>query len=999
MSSSSRRTYDTDSITLRTVFAKNPGNSNVPALRVLTADGAGGTYWAIPSSLGLNPSFNEIITSAATYTADLSYNKFRLLAGENIGMVNGSAGSNQTTLFAKAFSQLDVSGDNSIAAFSNNMLHSQFTLAGENGVVIRADPATQTLFIGGSSASNTTISTGIYGFNQLKVTETTSSVTSSTLSLSGDFITSSSPSSLLRFLGINDILLSTNVTTNAVFFTISTFTSQGYLNISNAAYSAAPSTLSTISSLYVTSTLFGSTIVSISTSSGANVSSIYSTINGLAMSTGLEILTLQGLVNARATIVQLNNDIGTVNSNLVSTVAGLGSIGYLSTAGGGSGDVTSANLLSTVGGLGTANYVSTLSLYSTLSTFSTALGAIGTGSGDVTTGNLVSTVEGLGTYGYISSLSSITVSTIFNSGSLSTYSLEVFGSNTLTNSGSTILRGAIYLQGPLFVASSVTGIEGTIVNAGNLVSTVEGLGNEGYISSLSLVSTTVAFETAGFLSSLNLLSTVEGLGSIGYLSTLSTNFFSTGNIKAGNIEISTVTFKDVGNNELRVLNSSNNALYFNGSAVGSGNVINNFNTSTYVYEVSSVSTIFAYDSVVVSSATNVYLSPQFFSTVFFSTGANQTSSIEFIDTQTSAKQLLAVKNGALQLNGSAIQGDVTSVNLLSTIANLGTSGYVSTPSLVSTTARIQTSGYVSTANLLNLVSTNNLLNLVSTNNLQNLVSTNNLLNLVSTANLTNLISTTNLTSTVIGLSNIVVTKLIAGSNITLTPSGGQGDVTIDATGGGGGITTENLTSTVSGLSNIVVTQLIAGTNITLSPVGGQGAVTVTASGGGGGITTENLTSTVQGLGSSDYISSLTLDSITNSYFTSFSTNAIVLSSSASNYQLTASTNTITQQPYLWMNDRIYGTYNPITVVVSTLGNTNPSIFEYDVGKYFLLTQNNSGTSINLPTVNSSLNGWNVVVKNMPGSSNSFTVNTTASAVIGPGVATTVVCDGGSFYAI
>jgi hypothetical protein len=63
---SSRRTYDTDVITLRTVFAKNPGNSNVPALRVLTADGQGGTYWAVPSSLGVYPSFNQIITTAGT---------------------------------------------------------------------------------------------------------------------------------------------------------------------------------------------------------------------------------------------------------------------------------------------------------------------------------------------------------------------------------------------------------------------------------------------------------------------------------------------------------------------------------------------------------------------------------------------------------------------------------------------------------------------------------------------------------------------------------------------------------------------------------------------------------------------------------------------------------------------------------------------------------------------------------------------------------------------
>ena len=330
---SSRRTYDTDSITLRTVFAKNPGNSNVPALRVLTADGAGGTFWAVPSSLGLNPSFNEIITSAATYTADLSYNKFRLLAGENIGMVNGSAGSNQTTLYAKAFSQFDLSGGNTLQAFSGNQLDSSVLFAGENGVVLRSDPGTNTLFIGGSTASNTTISTGIYGFNQVKVTAAASTITSSVTTWGGDFLTASSPSSLLRFLGYNDIQLSTNVTTNSIFFTISTFTSEGYLNISNAAYSAGPSTLSTVASLYVTSSSFASTIGSLSTGSGINVSSIYSTINGLAVSTGIEILTLQGLVNARATIVQLNNEIAYVNSNLLSTVGGLGTAGYLSTGG------------------------------------------------------------------------------------------------------------------------------------------------------------------------------------------------------------------------------------------------------------------------------------------------------------------------------------------------------------------------------------------------------------------------------------------------------------------------------------------------------------------------------------------------------------------------------------------------------------------------------------------------------------------------------------------
>ena len=71
-------------------------------------------------------------------------------------------------------------------------------------------------------------------------------------------------------------------------------------------------------------------------------------------------------------------------ANLVSTVVGLGTAGYISTLSGG-GDVTKENLVSTVVGLGTAGYISTLS-----------------GSGDVTKDNLVSTVVGLGTAGYIS---------------------------------------------------------------------------------------------------------------------------------------------------------------------------------------------------------------------------------------------------------------------------------------------------------------------------------------------------------------------------------------------------------------------------------------------------------------------------------------------------------------------------------------------------------------------------------------------------------------------
>jgi len=146
--------------------------------------------------------------------------------------------------------------------------------------------------------------------------------------------------------------------------------------------------------------------------------------------------------------------------------------------------------------------------------------------------------------------------------------------------------------------------------------------------------------------------------------------------------------------------------------------------------------------------------------------------------------------GQLTITNSASGGvGVTTDQLFSTVAGLGEIGYVSTPSL---------QGLISTANLIGLISTANLLNLVSTNNLTGIVSTANLLNLVSTSFLQ-----TSLVSTVTGLSNVAVTKIIAGTGIEVN-SGGIGEVTITNTGGGGGggITNTQLISTVTGLGTI-----------------------------------------------------------------------------------------------------------------------------------------------------------------------------------------------------
>lgn len=767
--SSSRRTYDTDNITLRTVFAKNPGNVNVPALRVLTADGTGSCYWAIPSSLGQNPSFNEIITSAGTYTADLSYNKFRLLAGENIGMVNGAPGSNQTTLFGKAFSQIDISGDNTVYAFWENQLHSAFKIAGEGGIQVSADPTTQTIFINGPSGV-INVSTGIYGFNQVKVTPTTSTITSNILNYGGDFITATSPSSLLRFLGYNDIILSTNVTRDAVFFTISTFTSQDYLAISNVAYAAYPSTLSTVSSLYVQQTLFNSTIEYLSSYSGFGFSSVVSSINALALSTGEKFYTLTGLINANTVAIgNLSNAVAQTNLNIISTVAGLGSAGYLSTAGGGSGDVTSAQLKSTVIGLGTSGYLSTggQGLFSTvyinlqpqdappwnsnvptlgfdpepnplaLDIFGSArilkdlyVGSTTTiiGTGGVSSSNILTNVVSSGT-SVVSSLGFI------NPADGQTLFLQVVGGSLQFNNTP--------------VGSGVPGV----ISTPNLNSTITGLGliypstlsmMSSINASVSSLSTALGAVGGGNLTTNNLISTVAGLGQL-YPSTLSMmssinasmSSFSTaiGPIAAGGVTQivagTNISISPLGGTGIVTINASG------ASGVTSDNLVSTVTGLGLIYP----------STLSMMSSINAAVSS--FSTALGPVGGGGINNASLLSTVAGLGQTY-VSTQSLVSTTVAFQtaGFLSTPILFSTVAGLGQT-YVSTPSLVSTTLAFQTAGFLSTPTLFSTVAGLG----------QSYVSTPSLVSTTVAFQTAGFLSSPSLFSTVTGLGQIYVSTL------------------------------------------------------------------------------------------------------------------------------------------------------------------------------------------------------------------------------------------------
>jgi len=469
---SSRRTYDTDFITLRTVYAKNADNSVIPALRALTADGAGGTTWLQPSSFGTNPSFNQIITTGGTYTADLSFNTFRLFAGDGVGMANGPAGSNQTYIYSKAFNQIDVSGGDTLKAFSNDTLTSHVKFAaGQNAYVqLHTDSDTNTLFIDGPMTQ--TISTGYYGFNKFVIIPTVSTIQTDLSAYPRKTLFADSQSTQITFAGVKDLILSTNYSTNQVFFSVSSFTAAGYLALSGEAFSVYSRLLSTISSGFVTVPQFSTGAISLSTNSFSNASSVNSSILGVSSYFATRFDFLTGLINARATIVQLNEVTGNFQVSISSF---------------------------------STNYVS----YTDYLSSSTGLL------------NQVSTTL------YLSSISSVYLYggliTQFSAGSIVYDQNDVSTLSTATNSRiiSTASTLALQNQGNLVSTfSTVLGL-GTLgyVSSTQLFSTVAGLGTLGYISSPQLLSTTQGLATLGYISSSQLLSTLQGLGTLGYIST------------------------------------------------------------------------------------------------------------------------------------------------------------------------------------------------------------------------------------------------------------------------------------------------------------------------------------------------------------------------------------------------------------------------------------------------------------------------------------------------
>ena len=580
----SRRSYDTDEITLRRVFAKSTGNIPIPALRVLTADGQGGTYWTIPSTNGAwNPSFNRVVTNAGTFTADLSFNTLQFSEGTGIGFSAGS-NTNQLFFYGKSFGQIDVSGNNSIAAFSNYTLNPTVKFAATGNVQLRADNVRNIIYFDGTGSGSTSTGSSLYSFQKAFVLSNTSTITGNISSLAGEFLNADSASSVLKFVGLGDVNLTSDYLNNAIYFGInqSTGTVSSLSALVNANYS-------TISSLYTLKSDFSTATTNLSTTSWSN----FSTSFGFTSNVSITVFNLP--FNQYTTLSQFNftktileTGISTVSTAasytpaLYSTSAGLqllfssiisiSTLSSITLIGGTLGGFTANTVNVYPGDLSTlsTNVGDSLNSQSTfigytmtgLSTLSTTIGSVSNllpAGGVIGVDSLISSQKGLGTYGYLSTISLF--STLNGLGTLQ------------------------FVSTPSLI-STVEGLgSADYISSASLTSTVTGLGLVGYVSSLSLTSTSDGLGTLGYISTTSFFSSLEGLGSLGYLSTLSTIYLSTGATSASSfILLDTVTGKP---SFLNVINGSLNLDGSNVQGSGSGTIFlsTNFTSSIFNYGI------------------------------------------------------------------------------------------------------------------------------------------------------------------------------------------------------------------------------------------------------------------------------------------------------------------------------------------------------------------------------------------------------------------------------
>lgn len=216
---------------------------------------------------------------------------------------------------------------------------------------------------------------------------------------------------------------------------------------------------------------------------------------------------------------------GTVSqNNLVSSMAGIGGLGFASTA-------TVSTILGSNAAVGTTTA-------STVSSIAGQISSYGIPTQNTLNSNLTSTIANLGQLNYISTAQ--LVSTALGLSQLASTVLVSSGNQTVTGLASTVagLGTSRYISSTQLV-STVRGLGQTYISTALFTSTVIGLGSVGYISTAQLVSTTlglseqkanIRFDNTGSVTTIGGINYFSSTGDIIYVSTFfQSSFFYSGN--------------------------------------------------------------------------------------------------------------------------------------------------------------------------------------------------------------------------------------------------------------------------------------------------------------------------------------------------------------------------------------------------------------------------------------------------------------------------------------
>jgi hypothetical protein len=527
-SASSKKSLDTDYITFRKVFAKLSDNSQVPANYVLASYGNSQTYWASPSTLGLLPTFTEARFDSSSYIATQD-SRFLRLVGSNGVLLSTTVSSTTSSLelINTSFQRIDISGFSSLYAYSNFMLDNSLRFA-TTGFLSSSTIPSQNIITIYSEKEAPALCTNIISYQALKVISSLSSPID-TSPFAGNMIYSKTDaSSYPTFAGVDDFVFRTNFSPPTLAIQLSSYTAEAFLGISSLVATSYVSTMSTISSLYTQKDIFSTGVRSLSTTEGIYASTNISTIVELSNYTQLRYNQKFGDTLARATIIQLLDQFGLLNTGL-STVSTYKTPVYImtSTNKGFIDSLSSPQSISTstffnftAGSIVNFRVNGILAVSTQLSTLSTSIGSNITRMSNGIQSQLIpylvssaSTFANLGSLGYISSPS-------LQSTTNNLTRLSYISSGELVSSFSYPLH--TYINTNLFISSLTSTTKGlfdnqaiisTLTLQSSLQSTTSGLINEAaytYVSSAaSIVSTTKGI--------------IDYAGSFGYISTATMN--------------------------------------------------------------------------------------------------------------------------------------------------------------------------------------------------------------------------------------------------------------------------------------------------------------------------------------------------------------------------------------------------------------------------------------------------------------------------------------------